>query len=504
MKNLMRKSVTPAALALLLLSGCYVPVQDDNRNSAGSVAPPLKRPPAGPQEVSVNSRWTFSAYENPPAVKWLLDKARAASGDTDRGIDALVQRWPDVTIELLRESIATDSDVSLRLSLADAYDRAYGPIDPNAGWSAALTASASRREIYAALAQRSNQVLTLFHAGQFADAAKVDPVAAVPSDAPPAVRAEALRLAGLTALLNDRPDRAADLLASALSYAQKGPRHVQFEIGLLLCESRRRSNQTDLAAAAWKTAVQAAGGIGDPELWNRAVLARPANVNWPPQAADLRAGEPDFSPGVSPETGDVLIGIGKMDLSRAAPQSALLAFSSAESETPVAGKKSLARLLRAQCIISLQRPASAIPILDALVKSDDPRISWRAQAIEGDTFCHDLDDRPRGIPMLSDALKNSETIDWPGKTRLIANLGLYFLLEGDAEDGLRTLHHAQASFTAEAKWEDLAGSLKNEAAYLRAIKKTDAADAVQKHADEVCRKAGLPTGPLAAGDVAAP
>jgi hypothetical protein len=388
----------------------------------------------------------------------------------------------------------------VRLSLADAYDRAFGPVDASAGWSAALAAAASGRQSIRDVGQRCDQLLTLFHSGDFADAAKIDPVADVPNDAPPAIRAEALRLAGLTALLNDHPDRAADLFDRALGFAQKGPRHVKFEIGLLLCESRRRCNQTTLAANAWESALSAGTGIRDPQLWDRAILSKPANAQWPPDASIVRTGEPDFAPGQSPDTGDVLIDIGKMHLSRAAAEPALLAFSRAEPETANAGKKLLARLLRAQSMIAMQQGASAVPMLDVLAKSDDPRIACRAQAIEGDALCHVLDDRQRGIPIMLNALKDSETIDWPGKSRLVANLGLYCLLEGDQDDGLRELHQAQASFTAEETWDDLAGSLKNEAAYLRQAGKTDQADAVQKRADEVCRKAGLPTGPLAANE----
>jgi tetratricopeptide (TPR) repeat protein len=480
-----------------------MPVQDDKPN-ARAAAPPINLPPPGPEQVSVDSRWSFSAYENPPAVKWLLDQSRTASGDGSNSVDALVQRWPDVTLELLRESLATNGDLPVRLSLADAYDRAFGPIDSNAGWSAALAVSASGRESFSAFGQRCNQLLTLFHSGDFADAARIDPVSIVPADAPPAIRAEALRLAGLTALLNDHPDRAADLFDRALGFAQRGPRHVKFEIGLLLCESQRRSNHPTLAAGAWTIAVSAATGIRDPQLWDRAILSKPGNAEWPMDTSIARTGEPDFAPGLLPDTGDVLIGIGKMHLSRAAPEPALLAFSRAEPETANAGKKLLARLLRAQSMIAMQQGASAIPMLDALAKSDDPRIAWRAQAIEGDALCRVLDDRQRGIPIMLNALKNSETIDWPGKGRLGANLGLYCLLEGDEDDGLRELHQAQASFTAEEKWDDLAGSLKNEAAYLRQTGKTEEADVIQKRADEVSRKAGLPPGPLAATESGTP
>jgi hypothetical protein len=139
--------------------------------------------------------------------------------------------------------------------------------------------------------------------------------------------------------------------------------------------------------------------------------------------------------------------------------------------------------------------ASALPMLDGLLKSPDPRISCRAATIEGDIYCRMLGNRAKGIPMMRTALENPQAGDWPGKSRLSANLALYYLLDGNENEGLSRLHVAQAQFESEFSWEDLAGSLQDEAAFLRSENNNDA-DLVQKRADEISRKAGLPTGPL--------
>ncbi len=185
-----------------------------------------------------------------------------------------------------------------------------------------------------------------------------------------------------------------------------------------------------------------------------------------------------------------------MRLSRGAAQPALLAFSRAETEAAVAAKKSLARLYRVQCMIELHQSASAIPMLEALVHEPDARIARRAEAIEGDLLCRELNDRRHGIPLMQEALDWPGVGDWPGKTRLLANLGLYSLLEGQDNEGLLRLHAAEAHFEAHGQWEDLASDLKNEAAFLRAIQKPTEAEQVQKRADSVCLCAGLPPGPL--------
>ena len=477
-----------AVLLVVVLPGSLGMAADGNQKTRPSQAQSqLDLPPPDPQQVSVKSRWAYSAEENRPAASWLLERARI-SGAESGALDKLVQRWPDVTLELLRESVAGETDFSPLLTIAQTYDRVFAS-EPGAGWAIVLTTSESRRASNNRFRKIRVEMLGLFQSGRFQEAAKIDPVAALPDDAPFALRTEGLRLAGLAALLNDKPDRAAELFARAVVAAARGPRHARFEAGLLLSEAERRRGRAAAGIAAWKAAVVSAADVRDPGLWERAILAKTGGVDWPEEAAIAGANEPNFA---AADTSDVLIGIGKMRLSRGAPQPALLAFSAAEAETAVAGKKSLARLYRVQSMIALQQAASALPMLEALVKSADPLIARRAQAIEGDVLCRVLNDRQHGIFIMREALEHSDLSDWPGRTRLLANLGLYLILEGHEDEGLRFLHQTQARFESEAQWEDLADSLKNEAACLRLSNKREIADSVQKHADEVCRKADLP------------
>ena len=441
MRSKMKIIGTVAGLGMALgLSGCYVPVN----GKANSAAPPPSAavPKAGPQQVRVDSRWAYSATENRPAPEWILQRAGELVAEGDAGLDKLVRRWPDVALEFLRESIAVNADVPQRLALAESYDRVTLSADPKAGWTAALTASDSQHETYDRFRITRENVLSLFKSGQFAQAAKIKLSSVLPADAPLSLQIEALRIVGLAMLLDNKPDRAGTFFALTMRAAAKGPRHQQFELGLLASEAQRRSGQTDASTAAWKAAVIAGANIRDPELWERAILAKPDQVDWPAEAAITGADEPNFAFGTAPDTANVLIGVGKMYLSREALQPALLAFSRAEAETTIPGEKALAGLYRAQSMIALQQAASALPMLEGLLACGDPRIVHRAQAVQGDVLCRVLDDHQHGIPIMREAL-NADSTDWPGKARLVANLGLYEILDGRQEEGLQLLHGAE-------------------------------------------------------------
>jgi hypothetical protein len=497
MKINSRKVLSRIGLSLVTaLSACSSGPRAAPAPAAQSKASPLNLPPPGPYHVSVDSKWAYSANENRPAGTWLLQRARDISSEGSVGLDRLVARWPDVTLDVLRDGVTSGADLPVVLSLADSYDRVFHTVDPAAGWSNALSVSASQHDAYVSYITGREHILELFKTGQYSQAATIDLFGALPADAPLALRAEALRLEGLSALLNDRPQQAVDFFTRAFDAARPGPRHVQFEIGLLLSESDRRINQADAAAFTWQNTVAAAGDIRDPDLWERAILTKPDGFNWPAQTSVAATGEPDFSNGLPPETADVLIRVGKMRLARGAPQAALLAFSRAENETVIPGKKALAGLYRAQTMIQLQLVASALPLLERLSNFPDPRIRFRADALEGDVDCRVLGDRKHGIPLMSRGLMNPDSGEWPGKTQLSANLGLYFLLEGDDGKGLQLLHLAESQFEEASEWGDLARALEDEAAYLRVVGKIEEAEVVQRRADDISRKAGLPTGPL--------
>jgi hypothetical protein len=477
------------ATLLPLIAGCFVPVDDNNRPD--SAVQPADLPKPGPAGVMVDSRLAFSSQENRPAAQWILQQA---SKDGQAGLDNLVATWPDVTLDLLRRSIAGEVNSNTQLAVAEAYDRQFGSSDPQANWSTAVTISSGDRPTYGRFRDANEQVFAMLGSGRFSDARAIDTVGALPTGAPLALRVEALRVAGLAALVGDSPKAASVFFAEGIQVSRSGPRPPQMELGLLLSESLRRIGNQNEAVNAWKSAVSAGATVHDPELWERAILAKTFDGPWPSEAAIAGDNEPKLSP--VPDVGDVLIGVGKMRLDRGAPQAALLALSQAEAETPVESKKLLARLLRAQCLIALQQPGSALPMLESLANSPDPRFACRAQAIEGDFLCRSMDDLTRGIPMMQAGLDNTAAGDWPGKTRLVANLALNYLLQGNDKDGLRLLHLSQARFEADLQWDDLAYSLKNEAAYLRSSKNSNDADAVQKRANDICIRAGLPVGPL--------
>lgn len=480
----------------LLIAGCYEPV-GPARAMVGASAPKPLLPPPTPQHVSVESRWAYSAEENRPSLDWLLERARQSSQLGDAKLNLLVGTWPDVTLDLLRDSIGRQVDVPLRLAIAQSYDRIFATTDDSAGWSAALTIAASQHGVYESFRDARDRAMSLLQDGKVVEAEKAISANILPSDAPRVLLAEKLRVAGLAALLHDDAKRAAPLFQKAVSQLTNGPRHNQFELRLDWTESLRRCGETASAGAAWQDAVQIAadGSVRDPESWERAILAKQAGVQWPLAAAAALRREEDYA-NLPADEADVLLGIGKWRLSRGAFQQSLLAFSQAEAETSIPTKKALARLYRVQCMIALQQPASALPMLQEIELFNDRRISLRASALRGEILCQVLNDREHGIPLMKQSLTASDLRHWPEKDRLMANLGLYELLENNEADGLMFLHEAQENFEARSQLEDLTISLKNEAAFFRSTGKSTEAEIVQKRADETARKAGLPSGPL--------
>ena len=493
----LRKLVLAACVGIsTVITGCYEPV-GPARAMVGAAAPKPSLPPPTPQHVSIESRWAYSAEENRPSADWLLEKARQSSQLGEGKLNLLVGTWPDVTLDLLRDSIGRQADLPLRLIIAQNYDRLFATSDASAGWSVALTIAASQHEVYEPFRDARDRAMALLRDDKVSEAEKTISANLLPPNPPQALLAEKLRVAGLAALLHDDAKRAATLFQRGVSMLANGPRHNQFELRLDWTEALGRCGESTRAGAAWQDAVQiaASAGVGDPELWERAILAKPAGVQWPTQAASTLRSEEDYA-NLAADEADVLLGIGKWRLSRGAFQQSLLAFSQAEAETAIAGKKALARLYRVQCMIALQQPASALPMLLEIERFDDRRISLRASALRGEILCHVLNDREHGIPLMKQSLTASDLRLWPEKDRLMANLGLYELLENDDAEGLMFLHEAQESFASRNQWEDLAISLKNEAAFFRATGKSTEAEIVQKRADETAGKAGLPKGPL--------
>ena len=485
---------TYAALLLCLAGGC---VPDAGRGPAGS-AEPRTLPPPGPRTVAVQGGRVGSAEEARPDVPAFLEQVRlAASAEGPGSLKLLVQRWPDSALDALRDTGGADGARPDRLAVARIYDEVFEVRDPGAGWTAALSRQAADLEAFGAFRSARTQVLELMRDGRFADAADVSVAGRLPADAPAMTAAEAWRITGMAALMAERFADAEAAWSKAAAAAVDGPRHVRMELELMLGEARRRLGRTEAAIESWRNAVIVGAATRDPELWDRAVAGRPPQSPWPAEVpaawARTATAREDGGPIAGAITnGDVLMRIGRMRLSRGALQTALLTFSRAEAEMTDPRARGLARLYRAQTMVALQQIGGALPMLEVLVRDADPSIGRRAQAVLGDVLCRVLSDYRRGLPILREAVSSADGGEWPDKSRSMANLGLYCLLDGREKEGLRWLHEAQLRFEREGRQRELADALKNEAAYLRENKRPDEADAVQRRADILCRQSGLP------------
>ena len=97
-----------------------------------------------------------------------------------------------------------------------------------------------------------------------------------------------------------------------------------------------------------------------------------------------------------------------------------------------------------------------------------------------------LNDRKQGDagqPLLCVARTGPAPVDFPGAAGFSANLGLHCILKGLDDEGIRSLHEAEARLETEGRSGQLVDALDNEAACLRFDKKQQEANAVQSRAD---------------------
>ncbi len=207
-------------VSLLMLTGCYSPVVNPPTTNPTAVA--LNLPKPTPRGVTVSGRLVYSADESRPPVDLFLDSARRVISEP-MGLDRLVQRWPDVSAEILRQSAANQADLPARLAIAESYDRLFAVADAQAGWRAALASSRARPDQYIRFRTLREQMLALIQAGEFSRASGIDSEAVLPSDAPSAWRVEAMRLAGLSALLDDKPSRAVEFFSARPNWPALAP-----------------------------------------------------------------------------------------------------------------------------------------------------------------------------------------------------------------------------------------------------------------------------------------
>jgi tetratricopeptide (TPR) repeat protein len=292
--------------------------------------------------------------------------------------------------------------------------------------------------------------------------------AADPADdgqAPAMLRAESLRLRGIAYLLGEQPKPAAEALVRALELAS-GDDNMAAEIQILLAEAFRRAGQAADSVAAWAGAARMTDRIHDPVLGERILALKPAETAWPAPVRDAA---------------DLWMRVGRWHLARRAPSKALVAFTNAQNEAAEPSAQKQARIAQATALVQLKQMGAALSILAGLVDDADKAVAGHALAVMG-VIRIEQGQTAQGLELTRKAIEESADARWPERSQALADLGLAYLVAGQADKGLQALHEAQAQFLKERKSDDLAQSLLNEAAFTEKTGDKAAADSLRRRA----------------------
>jgi tetratricopeptide (TPR) repeat protein len=480
-----------AMLAATALSGCAQNLPKDS---------PVIRPPPTPQRVDFeNLAARTTAADSSPTVTTddflgqivaLLQKE-----NSDARIYRLVKRFPDASLDMLRETTAAQASQPAWRALAIAYDKNFLAIG-TVGWTATLADAAAHPAEYDLVHRARQQAMQYIEMGRpelvFEDSSIKN------ADASSFVGAELNRLRGIAWLLRDKPE---DALACWQNSAPlvAPDKNVAAEFALLRAEGLRRAGKAADEIAPWTTAAIDAVIVHDPALWQRILESRPDGTDWPRAVAiAFDAAVNDGSTTQPAELGDpidntridacIWRNIGEWRLSRHEIPSGLLAFKQSEFLFATARDKGESRIAQARALLLMNQSGAATSILTTLAVDPDPVLSHHALAVLGNARLA-ANDVAGALGLLRKAVADEGSLPIAILAPARADLGLVLLMSDQEQEGLNWLHRAQDDFAKENDIADLCQSLQNEAAYLTQIGRDDEAAAISERAS---RLAALP------------
>ena len=405
----------------------------------------------------------------PDALLRKIDECLTA-GRT-RSARLIVQRFPDVSLELLRG--ASDGQVKLEAMQAVArfHDEQCG--SKQGCWSDLLHDRTAHPERYTAF---NTEIAAANRAAPADRAAILAPLARTSPH--PLLEIEAHRLLG-ESLLSEKPAEAVGELTTALHRAEQLQPYQAVQIMLTLGEAQRRAGQTEQAQMTWQRAVLAAArllpstAVFDPALWHRIASLRPANCGWPAELGAV------LYPAAKPKLDETWVWtqVGRWHLDRGEAQGALLAFKRAEAMTTNPALATELQLFQARAMVQLDQPVAARTVLAQLAESGSPEIVSQALALLGAMKLREGSGE-QALALLRKAVEQGPASEWPGRAQAEADLGLAQLMMANEIGGLRSLHQAEEHFTRLMDNEQLVQCLENEARYLEVKGKKGASNAL--------------------------
>ncbi|HEX4148746.1 MAG TPA: hypothetical protein VHY20_07155, partial [Pirellulales bacterium] len=291
---------------------------------------------------------------------------------------------------------------------------------------------------------------------------------------------DAGQLKGIALQLAGHAEESAKALQQTAQLASRQDLHQAAYLLLLESDAERIAEQYPAAVESWQSAAELAGewtarpiAVCDPVFWERAAYLKPVKISWPErvqqrlaQAAQLPARQAAASPAAAPAEAECVLFacLGQWRLDRDEPQTALLDFKRAETNTADSAYQDFLQQAQAKALSRLQQSGAATAILMNLAHKPDPATAHSAMALLG-SLKLESGQLEFGFKMLQRALEQQPIVDWPTRGESEADLGLAYLMLGDEAAGLRWLHQAQQRFEAEGRIELLAKSLRNELGY---------------------------------------
>jgi tetratricopeptide (TPR) repeat protein len=291
---------------------------------------------------------------------------------------------------------------------------------------------------------------------------------------------------GLRELVAQRNGWAESLCRQAVDAAERtGDDVLVADMGLMVAEAARRSQQTSIAAETWDLAVQRhVQAMAQPRsvqasFWVRADQMRPENAKWPDELKGALSG-PLKRLGCNPEGSvDMILWacVAQAQYECGAHQQALVNFKRAETHAKGADQEWL-RIAQSRCLASMGQVPAAAAILSGPMTSSDAAVVAAATAAMGSTKLQ-AGAYQQGAQLLNKALSQSAGLDWATKYQALADLALAQLIIGDTEPGLQALHAVQEQFAQAGERILLIHSLENELRLLEHESRSEEAEAVK-------------------------
>lgn len=498
----------------LILIALLSPVTGCSLLSEGSTYIGLKRGAESKSSEGSGDSQSGVKVANPPARTIRFDGHEIVLGDAEskplecmelvemlqplvaeqkqRSAVELIEHHRETAQRLIWERWAkSPSDSVLRL-VAETLSQGLG--DKQSNWSALLDLAAEQSELARTYLNSRNAFANQLKTADPSNEQATELQSLAQRLGHPLVKVDCLRLMGLRELVAQRNGWAESLCRQAVDAAEStGDDMLVADMGMMVAEAARRSQQTSIAVETWNLAVQRhVQAMAQPRavqasFWVRADQTRPENAKWP---EDLRSAlsKPLVRLGCSSEGSvDMILWacVAQSQYECGAHQQALVNFKRAETHAKGSDQEWL-RIAQSRCLASMGQVPAAAAILSGPMTSSEPAVVAAATAAMGSTKLQS-GAYQQGAQLLNKALTQSAGLEWATKHQALADLALAQLIIGDTEPGLQALHSVQEQFAQAGERILLIHSLENELRLLEHESRADEAEAVKARIVELER-----------------